>query len=365
MSCGRVLCAVALAVLLACPTSEASAVSVPTPAPSGTESAGSVIGPGLGALLGLCFVAILATVHLIGDAFFGPRSDVPHRIEEYRPGTKPARGRGERGFGELLGGLLEFSRRLVQATGRGDRIADQLAKAGWTLAPHEWGLLRGVACLLAVVGLWLFTGGLVVSLILGVALPLGVARVALSSARDRRVQAFADQLPDALAMIAGSLRSGFTVSQSLERLGAQEVRPLGVEMGRALAQTRIGVSVEDALDQVADRMDCPDLRWVVMTIRIQREVGGNLADVIETTMETMRERTRLRRHIRALSAEGRLSAQVLLALPVLLFTGLMIFRPDYLRPMFDSPLGVLMLVSGALLMAVGWFWISRMVRIEA
>jgi len=104
---------------------------------------------------------------------------------------------------------------------------------------------------------------------------------------------------------------------------------------------------------------------VVMTIRIQREVGGNLADVIETTMETMRERTRLRRHIRALSAEGRMSAQVLIALPILLTVGLALFRPEYLKPMFESPLGVLMLVSGALLVAVGWFWISRMIRIEA
>jgi len=104
---------------------------------------------------------------------------------------------------------------------------------------------------------------------------------------------------------------------------------------------------------------------VVMTIRIQREVGGNLADVIETTMETMRERTRLRRHIRALSAEGRMSAQVLIALPILLTVGLMLFRSEYLKPMFESPLGVLMLVSGALLVAVGWFWISRLVRIEA
>ncbi|WP_344451192.1 type II secretion system F family protein [Actinocorallia aurantiaca] len=343
-------------------TSEAAAVPDTRPV---ADSSGIAAGPALGLLLGFCFAAVLVAAYLVGDAFFGPRSDITHRIEQYRPGSSRSGGGRARGAGELLGGLLELSRKLVQATGRSDKIAGQLAKAGWSFAPHEWGLVRGVACLLTVIGLWLFTGNLLIALILGLGLPLAVARMVLSNARDRRVQAFADQLPDALAMIAGSLRSGFTVSQSLERLGAQEVQPLGVEMARALAQTKIGVSVEDALDQVADRMDCSDLRWVVMTIRIQREVGGNLADVIETTMETMRERTRLRRHIRALSAEGRMSAQVLIALPILLTVGLALFRPEYLKPMFESPLGVLMLVSGALLVAVGWFWISRMIRIEA
>jgi len=334
------------------------------PAPArGEPDAWRSAGPSLGMLLGLCFAVILVAVYLLCSAFLAPRSDLSHRIEQYRPGTRKA-GRAQRSGG-LLDGLLELSGRLVRATGRTDRIAARLDEAGWSLAPHEWGLLRGVACLLGVLGLWILTGSLAVALPLGLALPLAGAHVLLSGARRRRVQAFADQLPDALAMIAGSLRSGFTVSQALERLGTQEVQPLGVEMARALAQTKIGVSVEDALDQVAVRMDCPDLRWVVMTVRIQREVGGNLADVIETTMETMRERTRLRRHIRALSAEGRMSAQVLLALPILLTVGLLLFRPAYLAPMFSSPLGVLMLVTGAALVAVGWFWISRMIRIEA
>ncbi|WP_106399188.1 type II secretion system F family protein [Actinocorallia populi] len=352
------------------PTAASAEPAEPPAEPSEAAPAGGGTGPSLGALLGLCFVVILVAVYLLGEAFFAPRSDVSHRIEEYRPragggggeGTGGGRGRGP---GGVLDGLLALSGRLVRASGRTEKIAARLDEAGWSLAPHEWGLLRGVACLLAVVGLWSFTDNLPVALLLGLALPLGIAKGVLAKARDRRVQAFADQLPDALAMIAGSLRSGFTVSQSLERLGSQEVQPLGVEMARALAQTKIGVSVEDALDQAADRMDCPDLRWVVMTIRIQREVGGNLADVIETTMETMRERTRLRRHIRALSAEGRMSAQVLIALPILLAVGLLLFRPDYLAPMLESPMGVLMLVFGAASVAVGWFWISRMIKIEA
>jgi tight adherence protein B len=101
-----------------------------------------------------------------------------------------------------------------------------------------------------------------------------------------------------------------------------------------------------------------------MAIRIQREVGGNLADVIETTVETMRERTRLRRHVRALSAEGRLSAYILIALPFGCSGFMFLIRPEYTKILFTDPMGLLMLVGGAVLLSVGWFWISRIIKVE-
>jgi tight adherence protein B len=135
-------------------------------------------------------------------------------------------------------------------------------------------------------------------------------------------------------------------------------------MARALAQTRLGISIEEALDTVADRMECQDLHWVVLAIRIQREVGGNLADVIDTTVETMRERTRLRGHIRALSAEGRLSAYVLIALPIVTSAVLFVIRPQYMRPLYTQPLGILMLIGGTTAVTIGAFWINRLIKVE-
>jgi tight adherence protein B len=287
---------------------------------------------------------------------------VVRQVNLYRPGSVADETPEERS--SLVSGVLGLSQRLVSASGKGEDMAAELGRAGWRIQPHEWTLIRGLACLVTTTGLWLVSANLFVSLLIGFLAPLAICRVLLGGARSRRVNAFADQLPDALAMIAGSLRAGFTVSQSLDRLAQQNTEPLGSEMARALAQTRIGVSIEDALDQVADRMECPDLHWVVMTIRIQREVGGNLAEVIETTMETMRERSRLRRHVRALSAEGRLSAYVLIALPILLCGGMMIFNPGYLAPLFNTPLGLGMLVAAGFALAIGWLWISRMIKIE-
>ncbi|WP_460365492.1 type II secretion system F family protein [Actinocorallia lasiicapitis] len=316
----------------------------------------------LGVLLSACFVTIFVAVLAIFVARAPEgKDDITDRIAQYRPLRAQ---KDEAESGSVATALLAFTQRLITAAGKAEKISAELAKAGWRLQPHEWTLLRGIAVFASVAGLWVLTRQEFVSVLVGGALPLLLTKMLLSGARDRRVMAFADQLPDALSMIAGSLRAGFTISQSLERLAQNESRPLGEEMARALAQTRIGVTIEDALDQVAARMDCSDLSWVVLSIRIQREVGGNLADVIETTMETMRERTRLRRHVRALSAEGRLSAYVLLSLPPLLLIGLLLLRPEYMAPMLSSPIGWMMIATGTAGLAIGWFWISRMIRIE-
>jgi tight adherence protein B len=107
-----------------------------------------------------------------------------------------------------------------------------------------------------------------------------------------------------------------------------------------------------------------DLAWAVVAIRVQREVGGNLAEVLSNTVETIRERESLHRHVRALSAEGRLSAWVLLALPLFMLGFMVIFRGAYLRPLYTHPLGIAMSVIGTVLVLVGGFWLTRLVKVE-
>ena len=136
------------------------------------------------------------------------------------------------------------------------------------------------------------------------------------------------------------------------------------EFSRALAETRIGGELEAALDRVADRMDSTDLRWSVMAIRIQRSVGGNLVEVLHNTVDMMRERASLRRHVRALSAEGRLSAYILIALPLLVGAWLFFSRGSYMRPLYPTPIGVAMLIGGAVLVAVGTVWMRNVIKVE-
>ncbi len=178
------------------------------------------------------------------------------------------------------------------------------------------------------------------------------------------MQAFATLLPDALQLIIGSLRSGFSLSQAIDAMVRELPDPVASEFGRALGEARLGESLEDALARVAERMRSDDLRWAVVAIRVQQQVGGNLAEVLTTTVNTIRERDALRRHVRALSAEGRLSAWILVALPVLAGVFMFTVRTEYAMVLVTDPLGLLLLLIGVLLVAVGTFWMSRVIKVE-
>jgi Flp pilus assembly protein TadB len=180
----------------------------------------------------------------------------------------------------------------------------------------------------------------------------------------RRRAAFSEQLPDVLQLIAGSLQSGFSLPQSLDAVVRENTQPAAAEFSRALAEARIGADLEDALQRVADRMDSTDLLWAVMAIRIQREVGGNLAEVLLTTMGTMRERAFLRRQVKALSAEGRLSAYILIALPLLVGAWFFYSDPKYMRLLYTTVPGLIMFVGSAVLIVLGAFWMRKLINIE-
>jgi tight adherence protein B len=136
------------------------------------------------------------------------------------------------------------------------------------------------------------------------------------------------------------------------------------ELRKALVEARLGAPIEDALDDVADRMGSKDFSWVVMAIRVQRQVGGNLAEVLATTAATLRERERLRRQVQVLSAEGRLSAYILFALPLVFALYLLAVRPSYMKPLFTDPIGLVLLLGMAILLTVGAFWLRRVVKVE-
>jgi tight adherence protein B len=131
-----------------------------------------------------------------------------------------------------------------------------------------------------------------------------------------------------------------------------------------LVETRLGLSLETALQGVADRFDSKDFEWVVMAINIQRQVGGNLSELLNTVAATIREREYMRRQVAALAAEGKLSAYVLGGLPPAFLLYLLLANHDYVMVLFTRPIGILMLVGGAVILSVGIFWMSRIIKVE-
>ncbi len=231
------------------------------------------------------------------------------------------------------------------------------------MRPEEWAVLQ-VCAVIVLAALLAFLVGSPVGLIIGAVLGWLLCRFFLRTKTARRAKAFEDQLPDTLQLIAGSLRSGsHSASPSPGScVKGQSLRP--ANFARALAEVRLGSELEEAIDDVAERMECQDLHWVVLAIRISREVGGNLAEVLGNTVTTMRQRAELRGLVKVLSAEGRISARVLVGLPIFVTGFLLIFRPGYLNPLFHSATGIAMLMAGVLFLALGSFWLSRLVKIE-
>ena len=181
---------------------------------------------------------------------------------------------------------------------------------------------------------------------------------------DRRQRAFGEQLPDVLKLLASSLRAGFSLLQCLGAVTAQSVDPMHGELEAALARIRLGEPVEDALESVAERLGSRDFHWTVMAIRIQREVGGNLAEILDTVAETMVERSRIRREVRTLTAEGRASAIILAALPVCLAMFIFVANKPYLEIMLLSTSGQIALLVGLIMELVGGWWMHRVIQVE-
>jgi len=180
----------------------------------------------------------------------------------------------------------------------------------------------------------------------------------------RRRRQFMAQLPDTLSLLSGTLRAGYSLMQGVEAVAQEVPEPMGLELRRVVTEARLGRPLEESLEGTAERMDSADFAWVVMAIRIQREVGGNLAELLLTVSETMTARERLRRDVRTLTAEGRMSAIVLGLLPIGLGLIMYVINPEYTGQLFRTTLGLVMLGAAVVSMLIGFFWMKKIIDIE-
>jgi tight adherence protein B len=265
-----------------------------------------------------------------------------------------------------LGELAEWTtdvadRRLRNAKlGRGiDRL---LEGAGLDLRPGEVVVIVASASIVAF-AIGYLSGGLLLGLLL-IPIPTIATRLVLARRRDRRQTAFSDQLTDVLQLITGSLRAGYGLLQGIDAVARDGDEPAASEFRRILVEHRLGRDLSDAMEGCAERMANPDFSWVVQAIGIHRDVGGDLGRVLDNITATIRDRGDVHRQVRALSAEGRMAALVLTALPFVVLVVIQITSPDYTSVLFTQPAGWIMLTLAALLMLTGTLWIRRLVRIR-
>jgi tight adherence protein B len=182
--------------------------------------------------------------------------------------------------------------------------------------------------------------------------------------KKRRMDKLESQLPDALEMIARGLRAGHAFTTAIKFAADEFEDPLGPEFAKTLDEVNFGVSVSRALKNLADRVDCPDVKYFVVSVVIQREAGGNLAEVMDKIAYIIRERFKFRGKVRVLSAEGKLTAFVLTGLPFAVVVVLSFTNPDYVKMLWVEPTGRIITVVAALMMAAGILIIRKMIRIK-
>ena len=182
--------------------------------------------------------------------------------------------------------------------------------------------------------------------------------------KKRRMAKFEKQLPEGLGLIARALRAGHAFTSGMKLASDEFGDPLGPELEETLDEINFGVSVSDALKNLAARVDCPDLSFFVVSVILQRETGGNLAEILEGLAHLIRERFKFRGKVRVLSAEGKFSAVILLAVPVFLVTFLYITQRGFLDPLFYDPIGRVLVYIAGILMVLGVLLIRRIIKVE-
>jgi tight adherence protein B len=268
------------------------------------------------------------------------------------------------GSSQVARSAVEFAGKVVKQRDFESALALRLEAAGLPLRAAEWMLIHIAIAIGSAIILLLISGGKIIPTVIGLILGLVLPWTYLSVKESRRTTAFLAQLPDTLQLVAGSLSAGYSMPQAIDTVVREGSQPISGEFNRALVEARLGVPIEDAMEGIADRMKSRDFAWVVMAIRIQREVGGNLAELLTTVSNTLRERETLRRQVKVLSAEGRLSAWILGLLPIVFAVYLMIAQPKYLKPLVSEALGWFLITIGVVLLIIGTLWMRKAVKVE-
>ncbi len=242
-------------------------------------------------------------------------------------------------------------------------LRQKLEAAGLPLRPAEYMTLHILAVVISGFAVELITGRLLLA-ILAIITVTVVPILVLNIAIDQRRNRFDDQLPDVLNMLSSSLRGGWGIQQAIDLVVQEAGPPAAEEFRRVQTEIRLGIPMDDALQRMAARIQSNDFKAAVTAISIQREVGGNLAEVLDIVAATIRDRGSLRRQVSALTAEGRLSAYILIALPILEAVALLVMNPGYMEPFTTTFFGGFLAILAVLLLIVGSLWLFSVTRIE-
>ena len=300
----------------------------------------------------LCVAAIVLLLVALGPS----QSSIP--LDRRRPPQEESASKLNRFAGSAVRVVEQFLKNHPQRFYR----PEMLEMAGVRLTQADMFLLVITG---GITGLAL--GILVGSPFLGILLLLlapVVVHLTLVFRISRRRSKFEDQLGDTLQLLTGGLRAGHSILRAIDAAAIEADAPTSDEMRRVVTETSLGKDLLVSLLDVSRRMESEDFAWIAQAIQINREVGGDLAEVLDQVGETIRERSEIKGQIRALAAEGKFSAYILVALPFGIGAMLMVVSPGYVNPLFEEPLGWVMIGASAVMMTIGCLWLRKIIDLK-
>jgi tight adherence protein B len=246
----------------------------------------------------------------------------------------------------------------------GTQIATDLARADLRLTASEFVLFNFASILIGfLLGLVVFRGSLVLALV-GAAGGFYAPRWYISHLQRKRLNAFNGQLGDTIILLSNSLRSGYSLLQSMETVSKELPPPMSIEFARVTREIGLGLTIQEALANLLRRIPSDDLDLMITAINVHHEVGGNLAEILDTIAFTIRERVRIVGEIRSITAQQRLSASLLSVLPIILGLVLYALNPSYISGLWSNICGWMMMITGGTLIIIGYIIIRKIVEIE-
>jgi tight adherence protein B len=245
----------------------------------------------------------------------------------------------------------------------GERLEHQLTAADSNMSVGEFVLIRVAITLWAFIIGWFISRQPVAGLLLS-AFGWILPGMWLASKKNRRAKAFGDQLPDMLTMLTGSLRAGYGLLYAISVIEKEMPEPIASEFGRVLRETALGYTLGDALDHLVTRIQNDDLELIVTAVHIQSEVGGSLADVLDTISKTIRERIQLKGQIRSITSQQKITGNVLSALPFVMGTALFLLSPDYMSGILQPGWPLLVPIGAVIMVILGNVVMGQVTKIE-
>lgn len=308
-------------------------------------------------VLTLGIILVVAAIALAAVAMVIPRT--PTVPLERR---QPFRTESDSQLTRFAGSAVQGIERLL--TKRNLRFFNReiLENAGLRLNQADFLLLVIIGAFVgALIGL--VVAGPLLAVLLVVAAPFA-GHLVLGFLTGKRRAKFGDQLGDTLQLLSGSLRAGHSILRAIDAAASESQAPTSEEMRRVVSETSLGRDLLVSLNDTAERMQNEDFVWIAQAIQINREVGGNLAEVLDQVNETIRERNEIKGHIKSLAAEGKFSAYILMALPVGIVVMLTVVSPGYMDKMVSTVLGWIMIVASIVLMTIGGLWMRKIIDLK-